>query len=126
MAMRNLGILVVLIAQFTGCAHQPVDVDVPATITNPSKATYQELEQILSTALKGMPVILADDALTKSDRLIIERKMQFDPQGNPIMGRELGTPYQFRLVKRNNTCILVNATSGDRWPLVKAKCTTEQ
>jgi len=121
--MRSLGILVIA-AHLAGCVSQSDGVEHPAILSEPSKATYQELERVVSEALNGMPVLLADDVLTKSDRLIIERKTQFDPQGNPVMGKELGMPYQFRLVKQNNTCILIYISTGERKLLEKATCST--
>ena len=68
---------------------------------------------------------LADDALTGSSLLTIERQPHRDPQGRPLSGRDLGRPHQFRLIQSDSRCFLVREPDGERWELTHASCAPE-
>ena len=120
--MRLRALAFFIISLLAGCIHTPAEPDRPALISNPSETTRRELQRVVSEALHGIPVELADSALTSSDRLIIERKQHLDPQGNPVMGRSMETPHHFNLIKNGNDCLLVNAATGQRWRLPNITC----
>lgn len=122
MAAVKIISIAILVGIVSACNHMPVKKDVPAYIVNPTKKSRAELEKAVSSALNGIPVTLADDALTKDDRLIIERKRHVDAQGNLIMGLETEKPHQFRLVKNNDKCILINQADGNRMELTQTVC----
>jgi hypothetical protein len=96
--------------------------DVPAVITEPTSQTRAELVQAVSAALGGSTVTLADDALTRDDKLVVERKRQLDPNGLRVNGRDLGRPETFRLMKNGTDCVLVHENSGRRFPLAQTAC----
>lgn len=96
--------------------------DAPAYVVNPTKESRTELKKAISKALNGIPVILADDALTKSSLLIIERRQHKDPQGNPIEMPKEERPRQFRLVKNKDRCILIDQSNGSRMELKQTIC----
>jgi hypothetical protein len=121
--IKNL-IIAILIGIFCACNHMPVKKDAPACIVNPTKESRAELKKAVSKALNGIPVTLADDALTKDDRLIIERKRHVDAQGNLIMGIDTEKPHQFRLIKNNGKCILIDQANGNRMELSQTDCKT--
>jgi len=60
--------------------------DLPATLINTTPKTRAELNQLVSQALLGLDVTLADDALTKTSLLIIERTKQRTVNNDRIMG----------------------------------------
>ena len=99
--------------------------DVPAVISEPSSQSRAELFQVVSSALNGVPIILADDALTHSSLLTIERNPPRDLQGRPLTGRKLGRPEQFRLVINGSDCIVVHETDGKRYELSETSCRPE-
>jgi len=99
--------------------------DRPARIVDPTDASRVALQRAVSTALNGAEVTLADDALTHSSRLTIERKDYRDAQGNRVMGRDTSTPIQFRLMKHGTQCFLVLQSSGVKWPLADTTCKDE-
>ena len=99
--------------------------DRPARIVDPTDASRAALQKAVTAALHGVDVTLADDALTNSSLLTIEPKAHRDPEGNKAMGRDLGTPVQFRLVKHGMQCFLVLQSSGAKWPLRDTTCTVE-
>jgi hypothetical protein len=99
--------------------------DRPAHIVNPTDASRAALQKAVSAALHGASVTLADDALTNSSVLTIEPKAIRDTQGNRVMGRDLGTPIQFRLIKHGVQCFLVLQSSGTKWPLPDTTCKDE-
>ena len=96
--------------------------DVPAVISEPTSQTRAELVEAVSAALGGATVTLADDALTRDNTLVVERKRHLDPSGLPVNGRDLGRPETFRLVKNGADCVLLHENSGRRFPLSQTAC----
>lgn len=68
---------------------------------------------MVSAALDGAPVTLADDALTRDSVLIIEKAHT---------GRDLDRPEHFRLVKAGTHCVLLHERKSQRWTLVSTTC----
>ena len=94
----------------------------PAVIVSPSAEGRAELARVVSSALNGQPVNLADDALTRDSVLTIERRTPPGPQGRAATGRTLEAPERFTLVLRGSRCVLVRAADGRAFPLDEARC----
>jgi hypothetical protein len=95
-----------------------------AHIVNPSPQSRAALAQAVRDALDGVPVMLAEDALTRESTLILERPAHRDPEGHRAQGRELGRPERFTLYKSGGDCVLVHERTGRRMPLVATECAT--
>lgn len=106
----------------SGCLVRVAPPDMPAVLTNPTARTHAELARVVSRALNGAPVTLADSALTSDDVLIVDRVVRRDAQGRELNGRETGRPEHFRLVKSGSRCVLVRERTGRRWTLHSATC----
>lgn len=106
----------------TACATAATQPDVPAVITSPTRESRAEVIRVVSRALKGAPLTIADDALTRDGVLIIERARARGPDGAPLNGRDTGKPEHFRLVKNGSRCVLVHEGSGKRFTLASATC----
>lgn len=108
----------------SGCQTVDTNNDRPARIVNPDAGSRAALQAAVNEAL-GTEVMLADDALTQSSLLLIERW----PAGtmeNPVpQGRILEKPIQFRLVIDGPDCILIDGRDGKRYMLKKATCEAE-
>jgi len=104
------------------CKTAPVRSDVPAVVKDPGPRSVAELAKIVSAALNGASVTLADDALTKESTLVIERAPQKDPSGLPAQGRETGKPERFQLVKSGEDCVLVHEGTGRPYRLLETTC----
>jgi hypothetical protein len=100
--------------------------DVPAVITNPTGQSRAELYRVVSSALNGAPLTIADDALTRDSTLIIEREGRHNADGVPLTGRDRGRPEQFRLVKNGSRCMLVHERSGQRFTLAAVTCSPKR
>ena len=105
-----------------GCATAPPAQDVPAVITSPTPESRAELVRVVSQALHGAPLTLADNVFTRESTLIIERARARGPDGSPLLGRDAGRPERFRLVKHGSRCELVHEGSGRRFALSSATC----
>jgi hypothetical protein len=112
------GVALVVVA----CRTVPSRRDVPAVIVNPTPQSRAALAAAVSEALNGAKVTLADDALTRTDSLIIEREQPRDPTGRPLDGRERGMPEHFQLVKSGDQCVLVHRRTERRFPLAGIAC----
>jgi hypothetical protein len=115
------GVLSFVLA-LTACRTVPAQRECPSVIIDPSAESRAALAEAVSQALNGARVKLADDALTKTDLLTIERELHRDSSGLPLNGRERRMPEQFRLVKAGEQCTLVHAGTGRRFPLAGVKC----
>ena len=104
------------------CAARSSPRDVPAVMTHPTPESRAELVRVVSRALGGMPVTLADDALSGDGTLIVERAPRRDAEGRPVAGRETGRPEHFRLVQDGSRCVLVQERTGERFTLESATC----
>lgn len=106
----------------TGCTALAA-AEQPALLNNPSASDLAELQRVVSAALHGAPVRLAEDALTRDSELTIDRVEPRTPAGTPLDGRQIGHPEHFRLVKRGSQCVLIQAGSGKHWLLHTVTCT---
>ncbi|WP_346837339.1 hypothetical protein [Microbulbifer sp. SAOS-129_SWC] len=122
---RTLYLLAPLL--LAACGSQPAaGAPVPALLVAPTTAVRAQLQQVVSEALHGVPVTLADDALTRESLLLIERAQPRDAGGRLIQGRDPGAPAQFRLFLGGGNCYLQQLPSGQRWVLEGAECAAEQ
>lgn len=94
----------------------------PAVIASPTAETRAELARVVSSAMNGQRVTLADDALTRDSVLAIERGTPPGPQGRAATGRTLEEPERFTLVLRSARCVLVRAADGRAFPLDDVTC----
>ena len=108
----------------TGCQTVDTDLDRPARIVNADADSRAALQAAVNEAL-GNDVLLAEDALTDSSLLTIERW----PAGtmeNPVpQGRILEKPIQFRLVINDSDCILIDQRNESRHVLQDTECAAE-
>jgi hypothetical protein len=108
----------------TGCQTVDTDLDQPARIVNADADSRAALQAAVNEAL-GNDVLLAEDALTDSSLLTIERW----PAGtmeNPVpQGRILEKPIQFRLVINDSDCILIDQRNESRHVLQDTECAAE-
>ena len=108
----------------TGCQTVNADLDRPARIVNADADSRAALQAVVNEAL-GREVMLADNALTNTSLLTIERW----PAGtmeNPVPeGRRLDRPIQFRLVVNGSDCILIDQRNASRHMLEDTDCAAE-
>lgn len=109
----------------SACTLSQAQEEVPAVITHPTPASRAELSRAVSEALQSTPVTLADDALTNTSSLFIERTPRRDAAGRLLNGRELRRPEKFRLVKQGDQCVLVHENSAARRRLEAVSCEAE-
>ena len=115
-----LGGLIVL----TGCQTMASSDDAPARIVNASAASRAALQNAVKDAL-NTEVLLADDALTRSSILVIERSPPKSMQGRPATGRNMDPPIQFQLVVNDSDCILIDTRNETRRLLEDTICAAE-
>ena len=107
---------------WAACATASGQGDLPAVLTKATAESRAELARKLREALHGVPITIADDALTRDSTLIIERTHPRTADGVPLSGRETGRPEHFRLVKKGSRCVLVHERTHKRWTLEAATC----
>lgn len=98
--------------------------DVPARITNPTAASRVAVQRAVNDFLT-MEVTIADDALTSSSLLIIERNPPRGMQNQVATGRNMDPAIQFRLVLNGSDCVLVDTRDDARRVLEDTTCAAE-
>lgn len=96
--------------------------DVAAVLVNPTPQSRAQLLRAVNEMLGVSSVTLADDALTRSSVLLIERSPARDPGGVRSTGRDYGKPETITLVKSAGACVLLSARDGKRIVLTDATC----
>jgi hypothetical protein len=122
--MRRLAsaAIVTVTLGLAGCSPRRVAPEMPALLTNPTERSHAELASVVSGALNGAPVTIAESALTSDDVLIVEPARRRDAGGVQLDGRETRRPDHFRLVTSGGRCVLVHERTGHRWTLTSATC----
>ena len=122
--IMNAVLLSVAALSMAACKNVAPDADQDAVIVNPDTASRAALRETVNAALQT-DVLLADDALTDTSILSIERKLPQSIEGSPAQGRNMEMPIQFRLVKNGDECILVDQRDMSRTVLADTVCSVE-
>ncbi|MFL6577695.1 MAG: hypothetical protein ACJ8MR_13835 [Povalibacter sp.] len=93
-----------------------------ARVLNPTAESRAELLEAVNSALSSSAVTVADDALTDSNILIIERTPARDASGVRLSGRDFDRPQHFELRLSGSQCVLIHQESQRRFPLKQVKC----
>ena len=108
----------------TACQTVATADDKPARIVEADAASRAALQRAVNDAL-NTDVTLADDALTDSSLLIIERNPPKTMTSPPVQGRIMDAPIQFQLVTDGVHCILVDRRDDTRRILEDTLCVAE-
>jgi len=122
--MRTLTLAVCAVI-FAGCKNVAPDTDQAAVIVDPDAASRAALQETVNAVLHT-DVTLADNALTDTSALTIERKIPQSIEGSPAQGRNMEMPIQFRLVTDGTNCILVDQRDASRHMLADTRCVAEE
>jgi hypothetical protein len=121
--MQRVLAAVFALAISASCKHLAADEERPAVLVQPTDAVRAELRAALAAALGREPVAIADDALTQTNVLIIERAPVRDLEGRPLDGRVLEpSVHRFELVLASSECVLVRPSDAWRMRLASAVC----
>ena len=110
-----------MVIALAGCQTLKATDDLPAWINNPDSDSRAALQAAVNEAL-DTDVALADDALTKSSILTIQRNLTDSLEGQPAQGRNMDMPIQFRLVISGDDCVLVDQRDQSRRILQNTSC----
>ncbi len=121
MKRRSLPFIIALTVVTCACV-APNGVGRAGVMVDPTPAARSELNEVVSAALGGVPVTLADDALVTSSVLVIERSVPRGLDVPPVGGRSLESPATFRLLAAGSRCVLEHQGNGRRWTLRESRC----
>jgi hypothetical protein len=126
MRLKQFARFAAAILLVSGCQTMNAAADVPALLSEPDEASRAALRDTISAIFGGQDVPLADDALTKSSLLLIERNPRGSLDAPPATGRVLEEPIRFRLVKSSGgECVLVDLRDESRHLLPDTTCVPE-
>jgi hypothetical protein len=101
----------------SGCQTMNAAADVPALLSEPDEASRAALRDTISAIFGGQDVPLADDALTKSSLLLIERNPRGSLDAPPATGRVLEEP-----IPVASACLSISATNRAIYCLTRPAC----
>jgi hypothetical protein len=104
-----------------GCQTLTTTDDLPAWIINPDGESRAALQFAVNEAL-NTDVALAEDALTDSSLLTIERYQSDSLEGQAAQGRNMDMPIRFRLVISGGDCVLIDQRDESRRMLENTNC----
>jgi hypothetical protein len=122
--MNEYLLIAALAVGVTGCRTVATEHDRAARIVNADDNSRAALQRAVNDAL-NTNVTLADNALTESSLLTIERSPPRSMQNLPTQGRNMDVPIQFRLVINRDDCILIDQRDRSRYLLEDTTCETE-
>jgi hypothetical protein len=122
--MKRAFALAACAVAIVGCKNVAPEAERAAVIDDPDAGSRAALQEAVNAAL-GADVLLADDALTDSSTLIIERRRAQSLDGRIAEGRTMEMPVQFRLVTDGSKCILIDQRDGSRHLLAATRCVAE-
>ncbi len=125
MKLVRLAIIAIYIAGTLGCKTVSSENMATAVITNHTDESITELRSVVKKALHGTPVMIANTAFNKSNRLVLERKKIKSPDGRVIDTRTNEEPIIFELYLKENTCYLKYLKTGEQFQLKQANCTMQ-
>jgi hypothetical protein len=125
MRLRGIPILICVGLGLVACKTNPTQEARPARIVDPTPESRAELRRAVSDMLFGADVALADDALTTSSALIVERRRSRSLESPPLSGRDLGQPARFQLVTTGKQCVLIHENDQARYELLETECVAE-
>jgi hypothetical protein len=108
-----------------GCQTINASADVPALIIEPDEASRAALKAALAASFGGLDVVIADDALTQSSLLTIERGPHRTINNPSPDGRIITEPFRFRLVRSGQDCVLIDLRDDSRQVLADTNCAPE-
>ncbi len=113
--------LPICLLALAACKHVAPDADQPAVITDPTEASRAALQETINSVFDTV-VTLADDALTDTSVLIIERAIPRSIEGAPAQGAMMEGPVRFDLMTNGADCVLVDSRDGSRHLLANTSC----
>jgi hypothetical protein len=113
--------LAACVVTIAACKQVVPDANQPAVIVDPDDSSRAALQAAVNEEL-GTDVLLADDALTDTSILIVERKMPRAITGSPAQGRTMDAPVRFTLMTNGSDCVLVEDAGGTRYLLADTRC----
>jgi hypothetical protein len=114
--------ILVTCLSLSACQMTSAQIAKPALLTNSGAEVKLEISQAIIAMTGFFSVTLADQDLTQSSELVIERKHQRTASGDLIQGRDLELPQRFQLVSQAGQCWLVKQATGQRTLLKKVQC----
>ena len=85
-----------------------------------------EIRNVVENALPGRRILLANDALTTSSLLVIERRRHDSLAGTRAAGVADEAPQRFRLILDGDTCELVHLNTGKHHALTRTRCRAKE
>lgn len=111
----------ILIASLSACtlkAHDPV----PAIFPDSSSEARAEIVEVVSNALGGKKVAIAQNVFQESSRLLLGTKPVIAPNGVTVYDSNKQSPLVFELVKQGDDCLLRRLDTKQTWPLKTKQC----
>ncbi|MCP4324456.1 MAG: hypothetical protein GY787_21875 [Alteromonadales bacterium] len=122
--MKNKSLLLgaFLTTALSACSSNAIE-PVPAILTTDNGEARAEIIDIVSNALGGKKVAIAQDVFQESSRLLLGPKPVVAPNGVVVYDSSNKPALVFELVKQGDNCLIRRLDSMQTWPLASKSCT---
>ena len=106
------------------CAtNDAADSYVAATLVSSDASIQSAVVDVLTQALPGRRITIAENAFVSSPVLTLEPPIIRRLEGDISLDRNLDAPETFRLFKRGEDCIIIHQRTTGEYPVPGAVCT---
>jgi len=105
----------------SACSSNAVEA-VPAILPSDSAAARAEIIDIVSQALGGKRIPIAQDVFQESSRLLLGPKPVVAPNGIPVYDSNNTSALVFELMKQGESCLLRRLDTMQTWSLKTTLC----
>ncbi|GAA0821445.1 hypothetical protein GCM10009111_28450 [Colwellia asteriadis] len=121
--LKNKSLLssAVLVAGLSACSSNAVE-PVPAILPADSSEARAEIIDIVSNALGGKKVPIAQDVFQESSRLLLGPKPVTATNGVTVYDSNPAPVLVFELIKRGDNCLIRRLDTMETWPLTTQLC----
>lgn len=112
----------VFLSPLMACHSLSNDIEKEALLNKSTVETTQEMTVFVTQVTQSNKVLIGKEELLNSSFLLIERVRLKDQHGLVMQGMETEEPHVFKLIKKNETCVLVHLKTNQRLLLTTRDC----
>ncbi|KGJ86829.1 hypothetical protein [Colwellia psychrerythraea] len=121
MIIKQLTFVALSLSLLSACALQ-AEESVPALLPENSNAARTEIVAVISNALAGKIVPIAQDVFQQTSRLLLTTPPVTSSHGVKVYSKEIKPALVFELRKKGDTCLLNRLDTEQEWPLKATSC----
>lgn len=121
MKIKQLTFAALSLSILSACASQ-AEESVAALLPDNSSAARAEIVTVVSNALAGKNIPIAQNVFQQTSRLLLTATPVTSPQGVKVYSKDIKPALVFELRKKGDTCLLKRLDTEQEWSLKTTAC----